>query len=271
MQVDAHRKTNFPTKILIQIALDTSDHVTYRAFHISCKELFKFISEFNAKQIERARGFDKNAWEKTNFNLEIKNNPLLPLNILEILNLPCPFTEGKLVKDSFVLTLIPQISKVKLKEVALKNFLLRQKEPTNWENIHTLESQIIEDLLDDNPKSFWSLMSRKGLTQNEKIKPNALYHEDPKAIEVFFSVIAHPRKKEEWTYISDEKDNENEEISILCEERLKVPSRVLSDYGSQKTVLVSLANGSLATVYESANDPDDILENMQDAVVFNLP
>lgn len=265
--MQADRLTSLPREILLKIIYLTNDR-TYHTLSIVCNKLFEFISNFNAEQVLQTKAFNKKAWEA--IPKEPEKYPLLPLNISDVLNSSCPFNDNKKMNDTFALTLIPKITKEKIKELALKNFLQHGKDKESFSK----EEIIIDQHFSDIPKPFWSLMYRgAAFPFYEDYKAFQIKFGKfrlPKPIEVLFSVIAHPRTKEETEYFEEdaqEGEEYDKEMSIFCPTSNKQCNA--ADLGSEDLV-IALVDGSLSQVYHSANDADNILGNMQFTVVYEF-
>jgi len=111
------------------------------------------------KVIPPAMAFGKEKW-KTYFG-DIGKEPPLPANIREILKSPCPIWEGKKIRDTHLLVLIPQIVNGKLLTKKSLGELAKKYFPNTEKGYRYIWSELIDEK-NDKPidKSYWMLMTK---------------------------------------------------------------------------------------------------------------
>ncbi|MBA3603932.1 MAG: hypothetical protein H0W50_09920 [Parachlamydiaceae bacterium] len=169
--------------------------------NLSCvsKAINNVISIRNVKRknLIKETAFGKEEWLKF-YDLDTGIEPMLPRDIIEILNSPCYMDPTRSLKDTHILTLIP-------KDVSVKSFgeLAKKYFPISTGYAYAFEA-ILEKLVTPNDKSYWALMSKDVLngsrgecfeTQYEmvgKLSQHAMVNcEVPSALEAAISILTH--------------------------------------------------------------------------------
>jgi len=185
---------------------------------------------FGKKEWEK---YLKETWEKS---FDVGEEPLLPSNTDVLLESPCPFFPEEKIKDTHMLTLIPEY--VNGKEVNLSSFN---------ELLHNPDSFWLHRLVEKSPssttgcQSHWVLMLKKEIpgTRGQTFDENKAYidckngyelpHALDAAISLYMNFIMHDVKKS---------------LSVRCQEMVDVHDQ---RYSGSYPIAVTLLNGP--TVY----------------------
>jgi energy-coupling factor transporter ATP-binding protein EcfA2 len=158
--------------------------------------------------------FGAKAW-KDYFGVEVGTAPLLPANIDAILNGPCPFWPGKLVKDTHLLVLVPATVDGKPFTLDLLGDLIKSPQGGDSKTQYTYYSgPVKEELGAKSPGgSYWVLMTRDVLpgsriktydAQKEMVAAHAsrlgLPYEMPDALSAATAILVHHVRTGERLY-----------------------------------------------------------------------
>ena len=143
---------------------------------------------------------------------EVGDVPSLPSDIEQILNSDCPYFEGKKIKETHLLTLIPKTV---------------NKKPLTLRSLGNLRGTTKYDVLNvekhaDTPvkKPYWVLVTKDVIpsSRNKNFKEQqslvAINYSIPKAIEVAVTILLHQAKTGESLY------SDNPLTYTLCEEKV---------------------------------------------------
>ncbi len=146
--------STLPSDVFPQIA-SYADFDTLKVLLEVSKEVNAVVSILNDKRREAVKevAFGRNEWLEF-FGLDTGNEPMLPRDIVEILNNPCPMDPTKEVGATHVFTLIPRdLSFESLGQHVKKYFPME----TGYGQV---DEAIFEELKAPNEKSYWVLMSK---------------------------------------------------------------------------------------------------------------
>ncbi len=134
-------------------------HLSLHALAI-CARVCKKWKEIAAKHINaftHERAFGPKEWY-THFGTLLRNVPRLPVNIVEILNSPCPFWPNQKVYETHVLCLIPQTVDGQPLTLRLLGELIQK--PLQGHATKYRSFKLGEYPDPSAPKSHWALMTR---------------------------------------------------------------------------------------------------------------
>ncbi len=158
--------------------------------------------------------FGQEQWE-THFG-PIGEAPPLPVNIVEILNSPCPFNPGKMVKDTHMLVLIPKtVSGNPLNMIHLKKLVENPKggHKTTYESVY--QPILTEHGTKPAEGSYWVLMTKdvipesraKSYAQQQALVGAKPGYEVPDLLSAIVGMLTHYVhtgtclfSREPWTY-----------------------------------------------------------------------
>ncbi len=187
-----------PMDVMQEIA-KYADFDTSKILSSVSKGIRNVISIQNKERRNFVKGmaFGKEEWLKF-YDLDIGYEPMLPRDIIEIINSPCYMDPSRSLRDTHILTIIPRgISVKKFGKPAKKYF------PTRI-GFRFTEESVVDALKTPNDKSYWVLMSKDVLngSRNKSFKTqqkmvaelsqNANVHcEVPTALEAAVSILTH--------------------------------------------------------------------------------
>lgn len=140
--------------------------ITYEVFsHLEAADLgrctrvshtWRDLALTNYRQRIKESAFGKKKW-CDRFKICIQEEPALPLNILHILNQPCPFEKGKKVYETHVLSLVPN----RIKELPLNLDSLKKHIETIDPPLHAYINGLDESVYVPHlPRPYWILMTK---------------------------------------------------------------------------------------------------------------
>ncbi len=157
-----NRSELFPMDVIGQIAKYT-DFDTSKILMAVSKRISNVILIQNEerKKLVKGMAFGREEWLKF-YDLDLGREPLLPRDIIEILNMPCYMDSTRNLRDTHILTLIP-------KDLSLKSLGLLAKKYFNTTTGYEYVDQCFLKTEKPNDKSYWVLMS-KGILKGSKNK-----------------------------------------------------------------------------------------------------
>ncbi len=188
---------HLPMDVIPEI-IKYTDFDTSKNFFSVSKYIRKVIFIQNEERRKSVKGiaFGKEEWLKF-YDVDIGNEPLLPRDIIEILNRPDHLDPTRSLRNTHTLTLIPRVSVKSIGELNKKYF------PTSTGYGHAYQP-VLDQLETPNDKSYWSLMSKEVLngsrdknyeTQQKMVavlSKNAKVNcEIPTALEAVVSILTH--------------------------------------------------------------------------------
>ncbi len=197
----------FPNEVFLEIT-KYADFDTSKILLSVSKVMNNVISSQNEARRKLVNGmaFGKEEWLKF-YDLDIGKEPLLPRDIVEILNSPCHMDPTRSLRDTHILTLIP-------KGLTIKSFGEHAKKYFLASIVYNCAYQPIHDALETpNDKSYWVLMSKNVLNGSKghsfkkqqemvfKLSQNTNVNcEFPIALEAAVSILTHQIRSEELLF-----------------------------------------------------------------------
>ena len=176
--------------------------------------------------------FGKADWER--FFGDIGEEPPLPENIEKILNKPCPFWPNKTVKETHLLTLIPNTFNGKRFTLTYLEQIIQNSKSGHATKYVFHSKDLIKNLVEKDCTAHWVLMTRdvipgsrkKSFARHSKIladynQRTGLTYSPPHEIEAVVSILMHYVKKGEALYTLAGIGGNKKETYTTCQEELK--------------------------------------------------